>query len=55
MQDASTEGGSLGEIGGTIIELVRGARETFGEQQVGDMKPLFVANYATYLREHEAN
>mgnify|MGYP003426456565 FL=1 len=55
MQDASTEGGSLGEIGGTIIELVRGARETFGEQQVGVMKPLFVANYATYLREHEAN
>ena len=43
-----------GEIGGTIIELVRGAR-TFGEQQVGDMKPLFVANYATYLRSTEAN
>ena len=54
MQATSAEGGSLGEIGGTIIELVRAARETFGEEQVGDMKPLFVANFATYLRAHEA-
>ncbi len=52
MQSASAEGGSLGDISGTIIELVRGARETFGEDQVGDMLPLFVANFATYLREH---
>ncbi len=52
MQSASTEGGSLGDISGTIIELVRAARETFGEEQVGDMLPLFVANFATYLREH---
>ncbi len=52
MQSASTEGGSLGDISGTIIELVRAARETFGEDKVGDMLPLFVANFATYLREH---
>ncbi|HQZ85599.1 MAG TPA: hypothetical protein PLB21_08240 [Actinomycetota bacterium] len=46
------EGGSLGEIGGSIIEIVRGAREAFGERSVGDMKPLFVAVFATYLRDH---
>ena len=53
MQAASSEGGSLGDISGTIIELVRAARETFGEEQVGDMAPLFVANFATYLGAHE--
>lgn len=52
MQQASSEGGSLGELGGSIIEVVRAARETFGEEQVGDMQPLFVANFATYLRKH---
>lgn len=48
----AAEGGSLGDISGSILELVSAARETFGEEQVGDMQPLFVANFATYLRKH---
>ena len=52
MQAVSSEGGSLGEIGGSIIEVVKGAEETFGEDSVGDMQPLFVARFATYLRDH---
>lgn len=50
----AAEGGSLGDISGSILELVSAARETFGEEQVGDMEPLFVANFATYLRKHSA-
>jgi hypothetical protein len=46
------EGGSLGETSGTLIELVKGAREAFGSESVGEMEPLFVARFATYLREH---
>lgn len=52
MNATAAEGGSLGEIGGSILELVSAARETFGQEQVGAMEPLFVANYASYLREH---
>ncbi len=52
MQNASTEGGSLGDISGTLVELVQGAREMFTAENVGDLQPLFIANYATYLREH---
>lgn len=46
------EGGSLGEISGTIIELVTGAREVYTSDNLGDMQPLFVARFATYLRDH---
>lgn len=53
MGAASSEGGSLGDISGSIIELMRAAEETFGEEKVGDLEPLFVANFATYLREHQ--
>jgi len=52
MQAASTEGGSLGDISGTLVELVEAAREMFHEDKVGPLEPLFVANYATYLRAH---
>lgn len=52
MTAMADEGGSLGEISGSIIEMVRAARETFGEESVGDLQPLFVARFATYLREH---
>lgn len=48
------EGGSLGEIGGSIIETIRAAREAFGPSSVGDLEPLFRARFASYLREHEA-
>lgn len=53
MGAAASEGGSLGDISGSIIELVRAADETFGAEQVGDLEPLFVANFATYLRAHQ--
>jgi len=52
MRATSTEGGDLGSIGGTVIELAEAAREAFGEDSVGDLQPLFVARFATYLREH---
>ena len=53
MGAAGPEGGSLGDISGSIIEMVRAAEEAFGSEQVGDLEPLFVANFATYLREHQ--
>lgn len=52
MNAVAAEGGDLGSIGGTILEIVSAASEEFGEEQVGDMQPLFVARFATYLREH---
>jgi len=48
------EGGSLGEIGGSIIETIRAAREAFGPASVGDLEPMFRARFASYVREHEA-
>ena len=54
MQAAQAEGGSLGDISGTLVDVVSAARETFGQEQVGALEPLYVANFATYLREHEA-
>lgn len=53
MTAMADEGGSLGELSGSLIEIVEGAREAFGEESVGDLQPLFVARFATYLREHE--
>jgi hypothetical protein len=55
MHDASTEGGDLGAIGGSVIEAVRAARQAFGEDAVGDLEPLFRARFATYVREHEGS
>ena len=52
MTAMADEGGSLGEISGSLIEIVAGARQAFGEESVGDLQPLFVARFATYLREH---
>lgn len=52
MTAMADEGGSLGEIAGSLIEIVEGAREAFGAESVGDLRPLFVARFATYLREH---
>lgn len=52
MTAMADEGGSLGELSGSLIEIVRGAREVFGEESVGQLQPLFVARFATYLRDH---
>lgn len=48
----ATEGGSLGEIGGSIVETFEAAREAFSAESIGDLEPLFVARFATYIREH---
>ncbi len=50
---AAAEGGSLGDLSGSIIDVVSAAEETFSGENVGDLEPLFVARFATYLREHE--
>jgi hypothetical protein len=50
----ATEGGGLGDIGGSISDTILAAREAFTVEGVGDLEPLFVARFATYLREHEA-
>jgi hypothetical protein len=52
MTAMADEGGSLGELSGSLIEIVQGAREVFGEESVGELQPLFVARFATYLRDH---
>ena len=48
----ATEGGSLGDISAVLSELVEGTRENASEEAVGDLAPLFVARFATYIREH---
>lgn len=50
---AAAEGGSLGEIGGSITETIAAARSVFGSDGVGEMEPLFRARFATYIRDHE--
>lgn len=52
MNQMADEGGSLGEIGGSIIESARAAREVFGSRSVGELEPLFRARFISYLREH---
>lgn len=49
------EGGSLGEIGGSLIETVEAWREAFSHSVPDDVKPMFVAVFATYLRDHPAS
>lgn len=52
MHDASDEGGSLGDIGGSFVESVRAARQVFRGESVGDLEPLFRARFVTYIRQH---
>ena len=49
----AAEGGSLGDIAGSIIDLVHASREMTGQETVGDLEPLFRARFATYIRENE--
>jgi hypothetical protein len=46
------EGGSLGETAGSFIETIEAAKQAFSRTGVGDLEPLFVAVFSTYLREH---
>ena len=52
MENVSDEGGSLGDISGSLVESVRAARQVFSSDSVGDLEPLFRARFATYIREH---
>lgn len=52
MVDVQAEGGSLGDISGSFVESVRAARQVFGAESVGPLQPLFVARFATYIREN---
>lgn len=45
------EGGSLGEMSGSLIETFEAARQAFRDDP-GELEPLFRAVFATYLREH---
>jgi hypothetical protein len=47
------EGGSLGDISGSIAETVEAAEEVFGKHSVGDAEQLFRARFAEYIREHQ--
>lgn len=49
---AAAEGGSLGDMSGSLIDMVEAAREMFGSSNVGDMEPLFRARFESYLIEH---
>lgn len=48
------EGGSLGEIGGTIAETVEAAQQLFGREGVGELEPMYRAVFIDYLRSHPA-
>lgn len=52
MNAAQSEGGSLGDFTGSIIEMVSAAQEAFGRASVGDLEPLFRARFEEYLTEH---
>ena len=49
---AATEGGSLGDIGGSLSDTIAAAHQAFSSDGVGDLEPLFRARFATYIREH---
>jgi hypothetical protein len=52
MNDVADEGGSLGDISGSLVESIRAAKQVFGGGSVGDLEPLFRARFATYIRAH---
>jgi hypothetical protein len=52
MHAAEAEGGSLGELSGSLIEMVEAAKEAFAARPDEELEPLFRARFVTYLREH---
>lgn len=48
------EGGSLGDMSGSLIELVEAAHEVFGSGRVGDLEPMFRVRFEQYLIQHGA-
>lgn len=55
MHAAATEGGSLGDLSGSLIDMVEATREALSQVPDPDLEPLFRARFVTYLREHEGN
>jgi len=52
MHAAATEGGSLGDLSGSLIDVVDATRETFGDEPDPELEPLLRARFVTYLRKH---
>ena len=52
LENVADEGGSLGDISGSLVGLIGAAKEAFGSERVAELEPLFVARFATYIREH---
>ncbi len=49
---ASDEGGSMGDLSGSIIELIEASKELFGSGKVAEMQPLFRARFEEYLNKY---
>jgi hypothetical protein len=49
------EGGSLGDISGSLLETIHAAKQIFGGESLGDQEPLFRARYIEYIREHKSS
>ncbi len=49
---ASDEGGSAGDLTGSIAEVIEASHELFGSGKVGDMQPLFRARFEEYLNKY---
>lgn len=48
----ATEGGSLGDLSGSLMDLVEAAREAFTDEPDPEVEPLLRARFVSYLREH---
>lgn len=48
----ATEGGSLGDLSGSLLELIEATREAFSREPDPELEPLLRARFLAYLREH---
>jgi len=49
------EGGSLGDISGSLLETIHAAKQIFGGESLGEQEPLFRARYIEYIRQHRSS
>ncbi|MAT61943.1 MAG: hypothetical protein CMH41_09930 [Micrococcales bacterium] len=49
---AADEGGSMGDLSGSIVELIEASKELFGSGKVAEMQPLFRARFEEYLTKY---
>jgi len=52
MHAAATEGGSLGDLSGSLIDVVNATREAFAEIPDPELEPLFRARFVDYLHRN---